>query len=314
MLRCLSRSHDGNFTPDALAQETGPVWLDVDTTGEDRDRLAGLLGDWFAFHPQALQDALIESHPCHRVDDWRGYLFIVLHIPDPVGAAPQEITLFMGVDVLVTLHRGPMPALERIWQEADRERVETPCRLLCCLADSVAAHSMPLINAFDAEIAQFEAAAAPPPRGLQLANRIDEIKESLTRLREMLGKVKLVMYSLSCTDYAVVGDEERTCFRETYDGLASLCRFVEGRASTAMKVLDMARKHHIAAVTELLEKDKRFTKVRMFPFPEIGRYIVVGEVAEQSAMDDLKKAVESIDPPIRVRWMVSIIPPAGQPQ
>ena len=72
-------------------------------------------------------------------------------------------------------------------------------------------------------------------------------------------------------------------------------------------------KEHIPVVTEVLEKDKRFGKIRLIPYTGEGGCLgVFGDVDSQSTMDDLKKLVQSTDPPVFVHWEVNIIPPDKQ--
>src|SRR5262245_14568503 len=118
MIRSLFRPHDGSIAHDldpkrlgdALGDKGGLLWLDVDTTGETPDAIAGLLGDLFGFHPLAVDDALHESH-VPRVDDWQGYLYLVLHAaalaPDHTLLG-RELDVFLGPNYLVTVREGPV--------------------------------------------------------------------------------------------------------------------------------------------------------------------------------------------------------------
>src|SRR5262245_53753431 len=106
MIRSLFRSHDGKLSADlsveqlrnALADKAGLLWLDVVPDGEDRARSTSLFCDLFGFHPLAVEDAFHESH-VPRVDDWPGYLYLVLHAahlaPDHT-LDTHELDLFLG--------------------------------------------------------------------------------------------------------------------------------------------------------------------------------------------------------------------------
>jgi magnesium transporter len=251
MIRSVYRSHDGSITRDlsppqlhdALADKAGTLWLDVVTTGEDLDGVDKLLRDLFAFHPLALDDALREAH-VPRVDDWRGYLLIVLHAailgPDRIPDT-REIDLFLGPNYLVSVRPGPVPSLERLWDQcirgAENRRAGGPGRLLYDLADSVAADYMPVVDGLDEEIDRIESDVFRRPRPI-LIRRIFRLRRALLRLRRTLAALREVMNRLARDDYGVVAQEQRVYFRDVYDHLVRLYDIVEGLRDVAAGALD----------------------------------------------------------------------------
>jgi magnesium transporter len=251
MIRSLFRSQDGTISRDlspeqlhtALADKTGTLRLDVVTAGEDPDRLEKLLCDLFAFHPLALDDALREVH-VPRLDDWQGYLLIVLHaavmgperIPDT-----REIDLFLGPNYLVTVRPGPVPSLEHVWDQCGRAAEHRwtggPGRLLYALADAVAADYMPVVDGLDEEIDRIESDVFRRPRP-QLIRRIFRLRRALLRLRRTLAALREVMNRLARDDYGVVAQEQRVYFRDVYDHLVRLYDIVEGLRDVAAGALD----------------------------------------------------------------------------
>jgi magnesium transporter len=251
MICSLFRSHDGNLTHDltpqqlrdALADRGGLLWLDVVTAGEDADRLAGLLGDLFAFHPLALDDALREAH-VPRVDDWQGYLFLVLHavaLAADHTLQTHEFDVFLGPNYLVTVREGPVAPLEHLWDQcqrgSERRLAAGAAHLLYALADAVAADYMPVVDALDDEIDRIEAAVFRRSRP-QLVRSIFRLRRSLLKLRRTLGALREVLNRLARDDYAVVGQGERVYFRDVYDHLVRLYDVVEGLRDMAAGALD----------------------------------------------------------------------------
>jgi magnesium transporter len=243
MIRSLFRSRDGSLAHDlppaqlgdALADKGGLLWLDIVTPGEDLAQVQKLLGDLFGFHPLALDDALHEDH-VPRVDDWQGYLYIVLHAADL-----RELDLFLGPNYLVTIREGPVPPLENLWdqcfQAPDRRLAGSPARLLYALADAVASGYMPAVDGLDEEIDQVEADVFHRPRP-QLIRRIFRLRGSLLRLRRTLASLREVMNRLARDDYAVIEPGERVYFRDVYDHLVRLYDIVEGLRDLAAGALD----------------------------------------------------------------------------
>jgi magnesium transporter len=251
MIRSLFRSSDGRLAHDlapqelrdALADKGGTLWLDVDTAGEAPDRFAGLLGDLFGFHPLAVDDALRESH-VPRVDDWKGYLYLVLHAAALAGdlkVSGQELDVFLGPTYLVTIHEGPVGPVDHLWdqcQQGPEHRLGTgAARLLYALADAVAAGYMPVVDGLDEEIDRVEADVFHRPRP-QLIRRLFRLRRSLLRLRRTLASLREVMNRLARDDYAVVGHGERVYFRDVYDHLVRLYDIAEGLRDMAAGALD----------------------------------------------------------------------------
>jgi magnesium transporter len=251
MIRSLFRSHDGSLAhdldprqlKDALADKGGVLWLDIVTAGEDVGHLQKLLGDLFGFHPLAVDDALHEDH-LPRVDDWQGYLYLVLHAAaltaDPTPHI-HELDLFLGPNYLVSIREGPVAPLEHLWDQCrqgpEHRLSGGPARLLYALADAVAAGYMPVVDGLDEEINRVEADVFHRPRP-QLIRRLFRLRGSLLRLRRTLSSLREVMNRLARDDYAVVGQGERVYFRDVYDHLVRLYDIAEGLRDLAAGALD----------------------------------------------------------------------------
>jgi magnesium transporter len=251
VIRSLFRSNAGKFSHglspeelrDTLADKSGTLWLDVVPTGEDRDRAAMLFRDLFDFHPLALEDALQESH-VPRVDDWQGYLYLVLHA---AGLAADhtldlhELDLFLGPNYLVSVHEAPIPPLEHLWnqcgQGAEHRLAGGADHLLYLLADALTADYMPIVDGLDEEIDRIENAVFHHPRP-QLIRRIFRLRRTLLRLRRTLAFQREVHNRLARDDYAVINAADRVYFRDVYDHLVRLYDIVEGLRDMAAGALD----------------------------------------------------------------------------
>jgi magnesium transporter len=251
MIRSLFRAHDGalshDLTPEqlrqALADKAGTLWLDVFPAAEELDRVAGLFRDLFGFHPLALDDALRQTH-VPRIDDWKGYLYVVLHAADlaPNRALDtHELDVFLGPNYLVTVHEDPVEPLEHLWGQcgagAEHRLAEGADHVLYALADGVVADYMRIVDGLDDEIDHIEAAVFRHP-GPPLIRRVFRVRRSLLRLRRVLGSLREVMNRLARDDYQVVGREERVYFRDVYDHLVRLYDIAEGLRDMAGGALE----------------------------------------------------------------------------
>ena len=82
--RAVYRSSDGQLRLDwpedrlaeALADETGTLWFDIEHVDGDLAAIESLLRDRFGFHALAIDDALHETH-VPKIDDWEHYVYTV---------------------------------------------------------------------------------------------------------------------------------------------------------------------------------------------------------------------------------------------
>ncbi|MFH1375590.1 MAG: magnesium transporter CorA family protein [Patescibacteria group bacterium] len=78
---------------------------------------ADFLAKKFKFHPLDLEDCLTEiQRP--KIDEYENYLFIVLHFPiyhsDTNRVTTEEVSIFIGQNFVITLHRGTLAPLETL--------------------------------------------------------------------------------------------------------------------------------------------------------------------------------------------------------
>src|SRR5205085_373141 len=97
-------------------QSLDPAWVDRDSNVQVWVDLAEpsvpeslILSDTFHFHPLSVEDAMAAVH-YPKVEDYDGYLYIVLHGIDfrvgDKGFATHDVDFFIGPNYLVTVHDG----------------------------------------------------------------------------------------------------------------------------------------------------------------------------------------------------------------
>src|SRR4051812_37266133 len=97
--------------PEYLRDPDTLTWVDVQDPGPGE---LATLEEQFGFHPLTLEDV---GHGRRRpkVDEYKGYLHLVTHAALPGGGDREllaaEVDLFIGRNYLVSVHRGPVPAL-----------------------------------------------------------------------------------------------------------------------------------------------------------------------------------------------------------
>jgi magnesium transporter len=111
----------------ALIADGATLWVDLDSTVPSQH---GLLREVFGFHPLAIEDTL---NPASRVklEEYETTVFIVVRgvrladrTEDPYDLETGNLYCFLRARCLVTVHAGPMPAVDRA-EERMRRSPET---------------------------------------------------------------------------------------------------------------------------------------------------------------------------------------------
>jgi magnesium transporter len=233
---------DVNQYPDALADESGLLWVDFEATPPELDE--PILRMTFDFHPLAIDDALQESH-VPKIDDWDDYLYIVLHSmifePDNEDRVDtREVDFFLGRNYLVTHHDQTILAIDQVWAAFERDerlRKKGVGHLFYRLADEIVASYMPVVEALDDEIDQAEHQVFDDPTPYTL-EKIFRLKRAILHLRRIIGPQREVLNRLARDEYQVIGAKERVYFRDIYDHLVRLFDITESVRDLVSGTLD----------------------------------------------------------------------------
>jgi magnesium transporter len=251
MIRVLARLSDGSLRTDVPVAELGTLradpktilWVDLVPANGEEQALEKMLLEQFGFHPLAVDDALRETH-VPKVDDWRDYLYIVLHAVSFDKAEEKirthELDAFVGKNYLVSHHAAAIPTLDLIWNAVSREPKRLgsgPDNLLYQLVDAIVADYMPIVDKLDdwIEHVEHEVFRKPSPRTLA---RVFRQKRMLVGLRRTLAGLREVLNRLARDDYAVIDRRDRVYFRDVYDHVVRLYEIVESLRDLVAGVLD----------------------------------------------------------------------------
>src|SRR5262245_132047 len=95
-----------------LQESDNFVWVDVQNQGQDE---RAMLVEEFGFHPLALESAAQEARR-PKVDEYKGYLVLIACTALPHDSDGETrlaaVDLFIGRNFVVTLYRGPVPAVD----------------------------------------------------------------------------------------------------------------------------------------------------------------------------------------------------------
>lgn len=177
-----------------LHESDNVVWMDVQNPGEAE---LEMLVEEFGFHPLALEGAAQEPRR-PKVDEYKGYLELIACAALPgeaeSGAALAAVDLFVGRNFVVTLYRGPVPAVDdglTRWMRGGKMLGEGAGFAVYALLDALVDSFVPAIDRVEDEINEIEIAVftQPSEEGLK---RLLRLKRTLIALRRFLYPLREV--------------------------------------------------------------------------------------------------------------------------
>jgi magnesium transporter len=203
-------------------------WLDLTAPGLDD---LAKLHELFGFHPLALEDT---EHFGERpkLDNYVDYIFLVFYgawrqrAGDPKSL--REVHLFISGQYLITVHREPLPPLERQRDQLDGRVLHSEQFLLYRILDALTDSFFPLLAEMDDEIDELEAAVLVSPTDQQL-QRLFSLKRELVSMRKVVTPQR-DLFARSVDQIAALPGlelDERDYFRDVYDHLIRISDLID---------------------------------------------------------------------------------------
>ncbi len=173
-------------------------------TSED----AEILSNVFHFHPLAVEDCVSRSIHPPKIDDFEGYLFIIVHginyYVESDVVETTELNLFVGKNYVVTNHDVPMRSvtsmLERIRKDGRPMRRGVDF-LAHDFIDALVDNIVPTIDEMNDKSATVEAEALQEPKRETLAS-IMQLKRSILALERVMSPQRGILDRLSRGEYS----------------------------------------------------------------------------------------------------------------
>jgi magnesium transporter len=249
MLRTIHLASDGQLRTDlekidlafALHDSAGFLWVDFE--GEPPAACQPILLNTFGFHPLAVDDALEESH-VPKLDDWREYLYIVMHATAIQRASLDidtlELDIFLGRNYIVTHHDQPIESINHIWSliQRDPRQIKSGVdHIMYLLTDDIATHYMYVVEILDDEIDSLEAEIFERQKS-DTVERIFDIKRTVLYLRRIIAPQREVLNKLARDDIEMIDAKDRVYFRDVYDHYVRLYNIIEEERDLVSGTLD----------------------------------------------------------------------------
>lgn len=223
---------------DAIA--TGWLWIDVEAGDGDLGELTGLI-DHLGLETLALRDAL-EDQDLPKVDDFGDSLLVVLHGLAEGEVALYELDCFVTADHLVTIRRRPSPAVDALWEAAQR-RPELGSggegELLGRLADVVTRRLMHVLETFALRAEELTDLALRADG--DFLGEITAVRSDLTILRRAIHPQRESLDILRGSTSALLSDANRRRFSDVFDVASRAAAELDSARTVLAEILDAYR-------------------------------------------------------------------------
>jgi magnesium transporter len=222
------------------------TWVNIQPPTE---REKEYLAQNYPFHPLDLDDCLSRiQRP--KIDEYKGYLFLVFHFPvfnkEARVLNPSQLSVFIGEKYLITLHKGelrPLVALFRdceINEEARQEHLSQGTGyLLYRIIDRLVDYCLPIISKISANIEKTEDNIFASRRIPRAIGDISILRRDVIAFRRIIWPMRAVIASMepkirrfTTMDMAVYFGDMIDHVDKIWDALDEFKEIIEGLNDT----------------------------------------------------------------------------------
>ena len=221
------------------------TWVNVeDPTEQETEYLA----QNYHFHPLDLDDCLSQiQRP--KIDEYEDYLFLVFHFPvfnrDARVTTPSQLSVFIGKNYLITLHKGELKPLVKLFRECqidEESRQEYFSKgsgyLLYRLIDRLVDYCLPILskvgnNIEDAEDSVFSDRMRGTIKEISILRRdIISFRRIIWPMRAVIGSLEPKLRRFSTMDMTVYFGDMVDHVDKIWDTLDEYKEVIEGLKDT----------------------------------------------------------------------------------
>ncbi len=222
------------------------MWIDIVPPTEAETEY---LAETFHFHPLDLDDCLSRiQRP--KIDVYKDYLFLVFHFPvfnkEARVTTAGQLSVFIGDNYLITLHKGDLKPLVKLFRECEIEeeaRQENLSQgsgyLLYRIIDRLVDYCLPILNKIGANIEQTEDnifASRGMPRAIGdiavLRRDVISFRRIIWPMRAVVGSLEPKIRRFTTMDLSVYLGDMTDHVDKIWDGLDEYKEIIEGLNDT----------------------------------------------------------------------------------
>ncbi len=221
------------------------TWINIESPGkEETDYLA----QNYPFHPLDLDDCLSRiQRP--KIDKYDEYLFLVFHFPvfNPQArvTTPSQVSVFIGRDYLITLHKGDLKPLVKLFDQCQTDEEirqehfsQGPGYLLYRIIDRLVDYCFPILNKIGGNIeavedAIFAVKARGTVRGISTLRRdVISFRRIIWPMRAVIGGLEPKIRHFAKMDMEVYFGDTVDHLDKIWDALDEYKEIIEGLNDT----------------------------------------------------------------------------------
>jgi len=209
----------------------------------------------YGFHELDIEDCLSE-HERPKVEEYDTYLFLVFHIPYRARKTgrivKEEVNIFMGQDFFVTLHRGKIPILDRLWRDlenSEKMRAEYLQHGTGFFLYELMRHFFedvfPLVDSIRKELRRMEEVLFENDEEVDLLRDIMTVKRNIISMRSILLPQRTLTATLEHKNKKFVPEELGLYFDDILDAIERQWALLD----TAKEMIDALQDTHESYLT-----------------------------------------------------------------
>src|SRR3954454_9956675 len=196
-----------------IVEAEGLTWINIE---RPRPIDRAWLEERYDFHPLDYEDVFSRNQR-PKVDEYEGYLFVVLHFPrfdKSVGRLnAAELDVFVGPDYVITLPNEPLDAVEYLFERCKtREELRDelfskgPGYLLYKIVDDAVDASFPMLNKIGNKLERLEDDIFEEERSREVVRDISDVKQELINFRKVIRPQRAALRDLERTKRHIPDD------------------------------------------------------------------------------------------------------------
>ena len=218
------------------------TWINIENPTE---RETEYLAQNYPFHPLDLDDCLSRiQRP--KIDEYKDYLFLVLHFPvfnkEARVTTTSQLSVFIGGNYLITLHKGELKPLVKLFRECqiDEESQQENFSqgsgyLLYRIIDRLVDYCFPILNKIGDNIEQVEDdifSSRGMPKAIEnisiLRRDVISFRRIIWPMRAVIGSLEPKIRRFTKMDLAVYFGDMIDHIDKIWDGLDEYKEIIEG--------------------------------------------------------------------------------------
>ena len=222
------------------------TWVNIE---RPTDQETEYLAQHYPFHPLDLDDCLSRiQRP--KIDEYKDYLFLVFHFPvfniEARVTTPCQVSVFIGENYLVTLHKGELKPLVKLFKECqidEESRQENfsqgPGYLLYRIIDRLVDYCLPILNKIGDNIECTEDnifASKGMPKAIEdisiLRRDVISFRRIIWPMRAVIGSLEPKIRRFAKMDLTVYFGDMTDHVDKIWDGLDEYKEVIEGLNAT----------------------------------------------------------------------------------